>query len=268
MRVVVLGFFAIVFLFVVDAFINRQRWIPDDSIRRMSNIAREDSLANTWSSTLLLLDGVALWTAAWLSRHASRAAGRRGFDWRPLGWALIAAFFTFLSFDDASEMHERVGSAVKRAFGDGAESAGGVFSAFGSYAWQLVFLPVYGLVGLFMLVFFWREFRGRRVRLLTCAAMACWVTAVGLDHVEGKSKKTEPNAVYDFVCARTGASRDTVEHYSKALEESLEMLGATLFLAAFLTRLTLFAEEVTVRFGKEPRPTDRATPPPAAPPAP
>src|SRR4029079_1479108 len=78
--------------------------------------------------------------------------------WRSLGWAVVAAFFTYMAIDDGTQFHERIGTAVSVMHRRGAgPQSGDLFAAFPSYAWQIVFVPGLALLGAFTLLFLGHE---------------------------------------------------------------------------------------------------------------
>ena len=65
-------------------------------------------------------------------------------------------------------------------------------------------------------------------------ALGLYVVAVGMDYVEGiKSDPSPYQGIAEFFQTKV----KSVRHYSKAIEETLEMLGTTFFLATFLKKL-------------------------------
>ncbi len=53
-----------IFLIIIDATINYSRWIHIGTIRRLSNIAREDGMGTWFMSTQTLLAAFFIWMAA------------------------------------------------------------------------------------------------------------------------------------------------------------------------------------------------------------
>jgi hypothetical protein len=169
-----------------------------------------------------------------------------------------------MAFDDGAEFHERVGSTFKilenRAAAMATEPADGksALEIFPSYPWQVVFLPVFGTMGLFMLVFLWRELRARLPRLLMLAGIGCFVLAVGMDFVEGLDEDHSLNlntmiadlsSVDDYMTERFDReSYEAVRHFGMSLEETLEMFGMTLLWIAFLHHLMHIAPGFIVRY--------------------
>ena len=115
---------------------------------------------------------------------------------------------------------------------------------FPSYRWQLVFVPIYGLLGAVATWFLWVALRGNRLRWAPVGAFVCWVAAVFLDFVEGLDAH-HPWHPYTALARAIDMRRFTVRtfdkqpfdalmHFSRAAEESLETLGVALFGAAVI----------------------------------
>jgi len=217
------------------------------AIRRLFNITREDGLPGWFGPVQTLLLGLTLWLVWAVERR------RRPAEWRVAGWAVIASFFTYMAIDDGSKLHERLGSAFGRHIGDGT-----VLDSFPSYAWQLLFLPAFALLGVFTLVFSWRELGDRAGRLLLLGGIACFVVAVGLDFLEGLDPGDPDNPyrrlaagldLYQISRRRFGRSPyEVVLHFSKSIEETIEMFGTTLVWVAVLRYLASHPGEVRLRF--------------------
>ena len=228
------------------------------SLRRLTNIAREDSLASWFGTTQTLLIGLTLWCIYLVVRRGTTDR------WRRAGWGVLASFFTFMAIDDGALLHERAGTVFERLLSGDADSGAATslgsrwLETFPSYAWQIVVGPFFVLLGLFCLVFLWRELAGRRARLLVVVALACFASAVGLDFVEGLepdhpwnlyTRITEAVDFGDYTEYRFGREAfDTLRHFSKSIEEFLEMLGNTLLWYVFLRVLTSVAADLRVRF--------------------
>ena len=120
-------------------------------------------------------------------------------------------------------------------------------AAFPSYAWQVVFLPGFALLGAFTLLFLWQRMPDLWGRGLVGGGLGCFVVAVGLDFVEGLPREHPLNAqtwlidrldLYAVTRRHFGRSAfEVVAHFSKALEETLEALGTTLLWLALLRHL-------------------------------
>lgn len=218
-------------LFVLaDVFINYMQLIPIGSVRRLFNIAREDSLQAWVASVQTLFVGLVLFMIYLRNRR------------KP--WACFAAFFTYLAVDDGAKFHERIGTAVKqmgRAPAEIPEVAAGL-ELDASYTWQYIFGPFLVAMGIFLLIFLWRELETRKLRFLIFAALASYGVAVGLDFVEGLP------AGYEWTAQQLGLSASFVNHFGRVIEEFLELFGTTLFLVAFLYHFIRISPKTTVIF--------------------
>ena len=117
-----------------------------------------------------------------------------------------------------------------------------LIAQFPSYTWQIVVGPIFALMGVIILVFLWREFDSDRQRFGLLAALACFSLAVLMDFVEGLDDG------YALLRDALGASNSTIRHFSKSLEECIEMLGMSLFLVLFLSHLMARFRSVRLRF--------------------
>ena len=201
---------------LMDIFFNYYRWIPFRLLRRSFNITREAAIGNWFSSLLALTTALIL-----LLTHLSTSPRKRG-------WAVLSAFFGYMAIDDATRFHEGVGSAFVEWMGH--ENMKSL--AFKGYAWQMIFLPVFGPLGLYILYFLWAELRKTVwMRLIVCA-LGLFVIAVCLDILEGL--KLDLWRSY------------TIRHFQKLIEESMEMFALTLFLVAFFGRLIEGKETIEI----------------------
>lgn len=244
-------------LVLLDLLVNYAR--PDGAgpIRRLFNITREDALPSWFASTQTMLIALTLCVIWALVKRRSGPA------WSRRGWLGLAAFFFYMAVDDGAKVHERIGSALGSTFAEGSGKSdtwiSRVVEAFPSYNWQLFVMPIFAAAGVLLFLFLWRELTDRRGRLLLVTAMACLVVAVGLDFIEGLDEEhpwnlhahldrwleLDPWAQAWF--ERSGI--DTVVHFSKSIEEFLEMLANTLLWVVFLRHLTGLCRELRLRFG-------------------
>jgi len=225
------------FFFVLsDAFINYGKYTEIVAIRRLFNIAREDSLASWFGTTQTFMTGLTIWLIFLVIRHTSTP--------RKIifGWCILAIFFTYMAVDDGAEIHERLGTALKtiveNSQTDPTSLAGRLLDIFPSYEWQILFLPVFGSIGLFMAIFLWREINQKIARILIFTGIFCFVTAVCLDFIEGLDKK-HPLNIYTLIGKTYNFEKYTVRHFGKSLEEFLEMSGTTFFWLAFTDYLCM-----------------------------
>ena len=232
---------------LLDYHVNYGRLVDVGAIRRMTNIAREDSLASWFGTTQTLFVALTAWVLFLLSRAGHVAA------WRQVGWAVVAAMFTYMAVDDGAQLHERFGTLASVWSETRGPSA---FGAFPSFTWQVLFVPVFGIFGLALAFFLWKELRSRAAFALVLSALACLVVAVALDFVEGLEVDHPLNVytwvvsqvdVADFAAARFQRNAyDAVEHFSRSLEEFLEMLASTLLWVTFLRHIPAVAPSVNL----------------------
>ncbi len=210
-------------------------------IRRLFNITREDSLASWFGTTLMFMVALTFWFIRSLNRHSGRFVR--------FAWLLLAIFFTYLAIDDGAEIHERMGSAFEdtqeraRSTGTPMSWAGRWHAKFPSYEWQLLFMPAFAALGLFAAIFLWTRFNGI-CRFMMLASFGLMAVAVGLDFIEGLEPK-HPWNVYTWINNKYDLDPYTVprfrevgyealRHFSKAIEEFLEMMAAALLWVALL----------------------------------
>ena len=235
----------------LDYHINYAHLSRIGAIRRLFNATREDGLASFFAVTQTFL--VSLTAFAVFAVERRRAPGPRS-----LGWLVIALFFLYMAVDDGAKVHERLGTAFRISQSGAADGLGGaVLSAFPSYAWQVLFLPFFAALGAFTLVFLWVELDSRALRWLVVLAIACFAVAVGLDFVEGLDREHPWNlyrwiaerwAIEPFTRERFGVSAfRALRHFSKSIEESIEMLGNSLLWYVLLRALGERAYEIRIR---------------------
>lgn len=234
-------------LFVnLDYFVNYSRGTEIPYIRRMFNITREDGLASWFAITQTMLVALTAW-AIWLVTRRGGASGLRA-----AGWLVIAIFFTYMAADDGATIHERLGSTLKDAQKDGS------LQNFPTYFWQIIFVPIFGCMGLFLMYFFWRDPATRPRAILVFLALGCMAFAVGLDFFEGLKPSHDWN-VYTMIAKRVdfadfaerqfrATEYEALVHFSKSLEEFIEAFSMTLLWVAFLGHLMTVGRDVRVRF--------------------
>lgn len=227
--------FLIVYLDVVVTYFEA---IDHPAVSDLCNMVIEEGINNWFSSVQTVVVGLVLLLIT-MRVALDPAATRR----RALGWALVALFFLYMGFDDGVGFHEAMGTW----FGDSRNAAAGgtglsawLLQVFPSYAWQILFLPGLGALGLFTIVWSWRELHPRG-RILVLLGVSCFVFAVALDFVEGMEWP------YERLTARFLLHEDTIPHFSGVLEEYTEMLGTTLILYAFLDHLLRLCGDLRLR---------------------
>lgn len=222
-------------LVLLDAVITYGQLSQDRYIRRLFNITREDSIPNWFSSMQFLLISLAAWWCFFV--HRARFSPR----WQLIGWWLVAAGFLFLSLDDGSRLHERVGAWVAESYSQTDSLAGAIVDANPSYTWHVVMGPFFALGGLFVLGFVMAQLADRRQRLLFGAGVACFVISQGMDFLEGM------DAVVEGLRAALEVETYDVTHFAKSAEEFIEMLGQTLILVVFVRHLGALGAELFLR---------------------
>ncbi len=228
-------------LVFLDAAINYGEWIEQPPLQRLVNITREDGVASWFAVTQTFVVALLCWALAFVSGQRDRKPSNMAW-----GWVVSALIFTYLAFDDGSKFHERVATAFDYSVESLEDTDNNnwlsIANQYPSYSWQLLFLPVFGLLGGFLLWFLWKEFPQRIDKILLATAFGCLATAVGLDFLEGL------NDGYHAIQERYGLDEYTVSHFSKSLEEFLEMFAMTCFLAVFFRHLTRVGTTITLAF--------------------
>jgi hypothetical protein len=217
-------------LVLADIIINYAEVIPYAPVQRIFNIAREDSLANFLGSVQTLIAAAIVW--------ALFAATRLK------GWACTAILFTYLGIDDGADIHERVGTAFKMMM---VGSGDAHLSFFPSYPWQVIFMPIFGVLGLVMLHTFWNFTKDREIRIWFIAALTCYGVAVVLDFFEGV-QGFHVHLSQWFSASFMPVTEYTVRHFSKVFEEFLEMYGTSMFLLCFLQLLMQKLPDIRIQF--------------------
>ena len=245
---------------LLDYHVNYARLIDIGPVRRLANIAREDGLASWFGTAQTSFAALTLWLIYLVVRRQDTPR------WRSVGWLILAMFFTYMTIDDGAQIHERMGGAY-RIVQERADPSALAF--FPTYTWQLVFLPAFGALGLFTLAFLWSELgfglSPGSSRSAVVAAISCLVVAVGLDFIDGLDRDHAWNLyarvadsydVESFTRQRFNNSPyTTIRHFSRSVEEFLEMLANTLLWCVFLRHLTVVASDLHIRFRGTPAPT-------------
>lgn len=222
-------------LFLGDWIINYTGSINSGPIQRLFNITREDGLASWVAITITSLVALSIW-ALWALARASKAS-----KFVQRGWLIIAGFFTYLAVDDGAMIHERLGSALADA------PASGWLANFPSYYWQLIFLPILIIFGGFFLYFLARQLHTPKQKLAVIVALGMLGLAIVLDFFEGLHPAHSLN-IYtaltnglDFSAYAINTfgqtEYNTLVHFSKSIEESLEILAMSLLWVVMLAHM-------------------------------
>ena len=234
-----------IFFVLADAIINVGELTELSPIRRFFNITREDAVASWFGVTQTWMLGL---TAAFLYALAKAGDAPR---WRRFGWGFIALFLIYMAVDDGAEFHERIGSSVKYMLhGDDVYDGMPIAGFFPSYTWQLVFLPVFGAFGLFILWFLNRELKDTRLKLMVVAAIGLLVLAVVADFFEG-IEMDHPFSLHGWIQTTWDLTEYQVRHFSKSIEEFMEMLAMTFLWITFLRHLVSTTPWIDLRLGDQ-----------------
>lgn len=198
-------------LLLLDLVFNYFDIAGDRSIRRIFNVAREQSFPTWFSSTQAFL-------VAGTAAGITALGWKGGKFWVRAGWVFVTLFFLYVGIDDASEIHERVGSAMGRAFED---SGGTSMEWFPSYSWQLFVAPVLAVCLFVSCLFVAIQTRSMWVRGAVVSCLVCFAVSQGLDFIEGMDHWA------DIWAAELQVDEYAVAHGQRAIEEYLEMLGTT-----------------------------------------
>jgi uncharacterized membrane protein YhaH (DUF805 family) len=175
-------------------------------LARQFDVAEEGNLTS-WASSLLLLSAALLLAVA---ARTAKTAGDRDARW----WWLLCGVFVYLSLDESASLHELLIEPVGSA-----TDASGLFHQ----AWIIVAVPVVVVLGLVLLGFLRRLPSTTRRRFLVAGAVFL-AGAVGFEALGG--------AALDAGLTAHGVNRVLV-----SMEETLENLGAALFIGALLRHL-------------------------------
>jgi len=210
------------------------------NMRRIWNIAREQSLPSWFSSIQAQLLGVTVFAIA------AATAGEEA-RWRTAAWIFAGAFFLWVGIDDYAEIHERLGGVLERMAEEGGTGAAtDVFLSNPSFSWHTFIAPFYALCCLAIAAFVGLAFWRRRLAHFLVLGFGCWAVAQGIDFVEGLD---EAEDLYDWFQDTLAVERRYgVTHTMKVVEEMLEMFGTTLLWVGFLHYLAGLLGGRTYRF--------------------
>jgi hypothetical protein len=165
---------------------------------------KRESVAATWySSMLLFMAGALALIVSATDTHSKRRILYKA------GWILTGLFFIAISMDEIAQVHEDAAPFLR--------STGRAVTV-GAGDWVTAFLPAIVII-LAALIFFFAWIFGKEKKSLVIAllAVACWIGAIFAEAVEGGS-------IYLPI------SRDV----EGMIEESLEIIGSTLFCFSFV----------------------------------
>jgi hypothetical protein len=217
-------------------------------------MTREDGMPSFFGVTLATFFAVTLWFVWAVERRRGQAR------WRPLGWLVIAIWFTYMAIDDGSRLHERVGTAIHEVADRGKDEdfGGAGLLGFPSYSWQVIYVPSLAVLALFTIFYLRRALGSRKAWMFVLLAMAMNVVAVGMDFVEGLDEEHPLNlwakiaqtwdieAFTEQEFDETGF--DTITHFGKTTEEFIEMMADLILWLVCLDYLMRRTPQLTFRF--------------------
>jgi hypothetical protein len=217
-----------ILLIVFDYIFNYLDVFDEKSIRRIWNIARENSIPTWFSSTQAQLLGVTVFLIAIVQApYISR--------FKTWIWLLIGMFFLWIGIDDFAEIHEKLGGALERMAEKDDEEYGviiGFLLKNPSYSWHTFIAPFFALCGLGIAIFLWAAFWRLNLICYLILGFGCWIIAQGIDFTEGLD---DIDRFYEWVQESLNIEHKYgVSHTFKVVEEVLEMFGTTLLWIGFL----------------------------------
>ena len=229
----------ILFLGLADVFLNHYEWVDSGAIQSLVNISADDGLPNWFSSIQLLAIAIVLWMILFVLVYSKPNLIKKKTE--KYGWGVSALFFTYLAVDDGSMLHESIGTAFRNSIEARHEHSpsfiSNLFDIFPSYGWQFVFVPIFGLIAIFMLLFLYKNLKTKTQMILVILGFSCFVASVFIDFFEDVDE-----SVYDGIISFFNTDLYTVEHFSRLIEELFEMMGNTFFMAAFTQQLIKIAD--------------------------
>jgi hypothetical protein len=243
-------------LVYLDHTVNYSYGTEIGSIRRLFNITREDGLPSWFGVTITTLAALTLWLIYVVENYLGSG------KWIRRGWLVLALFFSYMAMDDGSDMHERIGTAFKEIHARETEQAGPpsflsrAQQVFPSYSWQVIYAPVFASLGAFTFFFLWCNYKSRVYRIALILAFSLLGMALILDFIEGLEPEHHLNLytylttkykmnVYTITHFREMAY-ETCRHYSKSLEEFMEMLAMTVLWSTFMGHLGRRTPSITL----------------------
>lgn len=181
------------------------------------NVNRESSIPTWYSSGLLLFCAILLAVIA--------LAVRQNKDRYQRHWFGLALIFLYLSIDEAAAIHETVTTPLQESL-----DAGGYFY----FAWVFVGIAFVGVVGMLYLKFLLRLPK-RTQRLFILSGMTYIGGALGIEVISANQWYIDDGTSLKYSAIAT-------------VEETFEMLGATLFIYALIRYLSEYIGELSIRF--------------------
>jgi len=231
-----------IFILICDYVFNYEDIFEDKSIRRIWNIARENSIPTWFAAMQAQALGITVFLIALiLSPSISKL--------KLWAWILIGMFFLWIGIDDMAEIHEKLGGAIERMVSkNGEEEWGGLIGFLlknPSFAWHTFIAPFFAVCGLLIAIFLWTAFWQHNLTRYLVLGFGCWIIAQGIDFTEGLENIDD---FYLYLKDSLGIEEKYgVSHTFKVIEEELEMLGTTLLWVGFLHYFANIANGVQIK---------------------
>src|SRR3972149_7501278 len=144
--------------------------------RHLFLLSREDGLGS-WLGTLQTLFAGFTLLLIYLKVKKDELASK----WTTVSWGFLASFFLFWALDDGVQIHERVDTSISMILKASHASSSDIswiekiLIAYPSYPIHLIIVPVFGGIGIYILIFLWRELTdslGRFLPILACVFFA------------------------------------------------------------------------------------------------
>jgi hypothetical protein len=210
------------------------------TVYSLFHVDREANLPTWFSSSQLALLGLSFLSIFLLELRLR--PGRR----KNLVWLACAGAMFFLSADEASTIHERLGTLFMRIIEAADEnSLLHILVRFPSYYWAVIYAPFAIPLGILMGRFVCRELKDT-CRFAIAGLVLFFIGSIGLDYLEGAYGLPKHKGIAITLFNRWWAFDIGL------VEELMEMVGVTLVIAAVLPRaLAVFSEfiEHEVRAG-------------------
>lgn len=232
----------------LDAWLFLSGLLPYYDLSLLFDAAREDGIGSWVAVTQSAFVALTAGLLAVLARKGNAPA------WVWWGWAFTASLFAYVSVDDGTRLHERIGGVA----GEWQLAGGSLGLEYPSYLWQLLVGPFFAVAGIVLVTFLWRECPGTRARVTTLGGAALLGVAIGLDVLEGLDASHPLNAIAALSAhpAATAIASpalqsdpyETVTHLVQILEEGLEIVGVALLWDVVLDRWRAIAPDVRGTF--------------------
>jgi len=182
------------------------------------NLDEENNIPTYFSSIILLTACILLAVIGlWKQQKGARYARH---------WLFLSIVFLFLSIDEAASIHELVNTPFRVTYG-----VSGMFR----FAWVLFAIPLVVLFGISYLKFL--LIIPKRIRLRIILAGILYVGgALGCELISGWYQDTTYDVGFNYAMLT-------------ALEETLEMIGVTVFIYALLEYICIHIAEVRLCIG-------------------